>query len=97
MPQNMSFGSTGVERVRSLEKANATSFSELVHQWHQFGQFCIDFRAITERSETPQNMSFESNGVDLVRWLRKLKTRLHLVNLCVNGSSSASFASTFVQ
>jgi hypothetical protein len=35
--------------------------------------------------------------VDRVRWLWKIKTRLHLANLCVNGSSSASFASTLVQ
>jgi hypothetical protein len=59
-------------------------------------QYCIDFRAVTKRSKTPQNMSFESNGLDLVRSLRKIPTRLCLANLYVNGNSSASFASTFV-
>jgi hypothetical protein len=32
-----------------------------------------------------------------VRSLRKIPTRLYLANLCVNGTSTASFASTFVQ
>jgi hypothetical protein len=62
-----------------------------------FGQFFIDFRAVTKRSETPQNMSFGSNGVDRVRSLGKITTQLRLSNLCVNSTSSASFASTFVQ
>jgi hypothetical protein len=44
-----------------------------------------------------QNMSFGSNGVDQVRSLPKILIQLHLANLCVNGASSASFASTFVQ
>jgi hypothetical protein len=64
---------------------------------HQFGKFCIGFRAVTKRTETPENMSFGSNGVDWVRSLRKILTRLCLANLCDNGTSSASFASTFVQ
>jgi hypothetical protein len=44
----------------------------------------------------PQNMSFESNGVDPVRSLQKIKIKVCLANLDVNGASSASFASTFV-
>jgi hypothetical protein len=139
MPQNMSFGSNRVERVRSLRKiqtglyltklcvmapvrpvshrlscyndtvrnapkhefwvqwsgsgafvaknSNATLFSELVRQWHQFGQFCIDIRAVTKRSEMPQNMSFGSNGVDRVRSLRNIQTKVCLANFCVNGTS----------
>jgi hypothetical protein len=42
----------------------AISFSELERYWHLFGQFRIDFRAVTKRSETPQKGSFGSNGVD---------------------------------
>jgi hypothetical protein len=45
----------------------------------------------------PQNMSFGSNGVYQVRSLRKITIQLHLANLGVNGASSASFASTFMQ
>jgi hypothetical protein len=41
-------------------------------------------------------MSFGSNGVDRVRSLRKIKTTVCLANLCVNGASSARFASSFV-
>jgi hypothetical protein len=78
------------------KKSDATSFSELVRYGHQFNQFCIDFRALTKRSEAPQNMSFGSNGADRVRSLRKFLTRLCLANLCDNGTSSACFASTFV-
>jgi hypothetical protein len=44
-----------------------------------------------EQSDTPQNMSFGANGVDRGRLLRKFLTRLCLANLCVNGTSSASF------
>jgi hypothetical protein len=77
------------------EKTIATSFSELVRQWRYLGKFCVDYCAVTKRSETPQNMSFGSNRVDRVRSLRKIQTRLCLENLCVNGTSSASFASTF--
>jgi hypothetical protein len=57
----------------------------------QFSYFCIDFRAVTKRSEIPQNMSFACNGMDQVRLLRKILTQLRLVNLGVNGASSASF------
>jgi hypothetical protein len=42
-------------------------------------------------------MSFASNGVDRVRSLQKITTKVCLANLGVNGASSASFASTFVQ
>jgi hypothetical protein len=38
-----------------------------------------------------------SNGVDRVRSLEKISTQIYLVNLCVNGTSSASFALTLVQ
>jgi hypothetical protein len=57
----------------------------------------MDFRAETKQPGTLQNMSFESNVVDHVRLLRKILTQLHLANLCVNGTCSASFAPTFVQ
>jgi hypothetical protein len=77
--------------------SDLTSFSELVRSWHLFGQLCIDFRAVTKRSETPQNMSCRSNGVDQVSLSRQISTQLRLANLCVNFAISAIFASTFVQ
>jgi hypothetical protein len=51
---------------------------------------CIDFRAVTKWSETPQNMSFGSYGVDRVRSLRKILTRPCLADLYVHGTSSAN-------
>jgi hypothetical protein len=45
----------------------------------------------------PQNISFGSNGVDEVRSLAKILKQLRLPNLCVNGTCSASFATTFMQ
>jgi hypothetical protein len=77
--------------------SDVTSFSELVRSWHPFGQLCIDFRAVTKRSETPQNMSCRSNGVDQVSSLRQISMQLRLANLGVNFAILASFASTFVQ
>jgi hypothetical protein len=77
--------------------SDVTSFSELVMKWYQFSKFCINYRAVTKRSEMPQNMSFGSNGVDELRSLQKLQTQLCLANLCINGPTSASFASSFVQ
>jgi hypothetical protein len=56
-----------------MKNSNSTLFSELMHLWRQFGQICFDFRAVTKRSETPQNMSFGSNGVDRVRSLQKFQ------------------------
>jgi hypothetical protein len=40
-----------------VKNSDATSFSELVRLWQQFGPFCADFRAVTKRYEMPQNMS----------------------------------------
>jgi hypothetical protein len=78
------------------KNSDATSSRELVRQWHPFGQFCTDFHKVTKRCETTQNISFRSNGVNRVCSLRKILTQLHLANLCVNGTSSVHFASTFV-
>jgi hypothetical protein len=77
-----------------VKNSDATSFSEVVHQ---FGPFCTNFRAVTKQSEVPENMSFGSNGVDRVRLLLKIPTQLRLANLCVNGTSSANFAPAMVQ
>ena len=41
--------------------------------------------------ETHQNMSFGSNGVDQVFWLRKITTRLRGTNFCINCTSSVCF------
>ena len=44
-----------------------------------------------------QNMSLRSNGVDRVCSLPKIPMRLRGTNFCINCSSSARFASSFMQ
>ena len=46
--------------------------------------------------ETHQNMSLGSNGLDQVLWLRKITTRLHGTNFCINCTSSVCFALSVV-
>jgi hypothetical protein len=46
--------------------------------------------------ETHQNISLWSNGVDLVRSLRKIPMRFHGTNLCINCTSSTRIAPSFV-
>ena len=41
--------------------------------------------------ETDRNISSGSNGVDGVRWLRKITTRLHGTNFCINCTNSICF------
>jgi len=47
--------------------------------------------------ETNQNMSLGSNGVDKVRSLQKIPMRLRGKNFCINCTSSARLAPSFVQ
>ena len=47
--------------------------------------------------ETLQYMSLGSNGVDRVHSLRKIPMRLRGKNFCINCTSSARFAPSFVQ
>jgi hypothetical protein len=94
----MSFGTNLVDRVRSSRKIlTRLCLANLCVNGTSSASFCIDFRAVAKLSETSQNMSFGSNRVDQVRSLRNISMQLRLANLCVNGASSASFPSTFVQ
>ena len=47
--------------------------------------------------ETHQNISLGSNGMDRVASLRKLLTRLRCTNFCINCTSPAWFAPSFIQ
>ena len=47
--------------------------------------------------ETHQNMSFGPNGVDRMHSLRNILMRLRGKNFCINCTSSARFAPSFVQ
>ena len=48
-----------------------------------------------KHNETHQNMSLGWNGVDQVRSLQKITTRLRGTNFCVNCTSSARFTQSF--
>ena len=103
MHQNMNLWSNGVEWVRSLWK--------ILMRLHGTN-FCINApgQPILHRvsccnktlpnapkySQTHQNMSLWSNGVDRVRSLRKITMRFHGTNLCINCTSSTRFAPSFV-
>jgi len=86
-------GWTGVFIAKTF---NATSWHELLLY---FGIFCTEFRKATKRfqihpnsTKMHQNMSLGSNGMDWVRSLQKIQTRLCLTNFC---TSSACFAQCF--
>src|SRR6185503_2156666 len=101
--QNMSLGPDGVDRVDLLEKnSNATLWLELLHLLQQFVPFSTEYRKATERSQmhpntTEANKSLGSNGVDRVHSLLKIQTRLRGMKFCINCSSSANFAPSFMQ
>src|SRR6185503_21242648 len=46
---------------------------------------------------TDRNISLGSNGVDEVRWLQKITTRVRGTNFCINYTSSVCFATSFMQ
>ena len=50
-----------------------------------------------KRKETLQNLSLRSNGVDRDCLLRQISTRLRGMNFCINCTSLARFAASFVQ
>ena len=79
------------------KNSDATSWHELLHQ---FDPFCLEFFKATKRSQMHPNsmkrtkkISLGSNGVDRVRSLRKIPTRLRGTNFC---TSSARFPPSFV-
>jgi len=95
--QNMSLGSNGMDRVCSLRKIpmrlRGTNFcTSLAH-------FVLSFVSqpncpkFTKIIRTHQKMSLGSNGVDRVRSLRKISTRLRGTTFC---TSSVRFAPSFV-
>ena len=98
MHQNVSLGPNGVDLVRSLRKIltqlGGTYFCT------RSARFAPNFvrqpngPECTQWYETHQNISLGANGVDRVRSLRKIPTRLCGTNFC---TSSARFAPSFVR
>ena len=102
--QNMSLGSNGVYRFRSLQKnpmrlcgtnfcINCTSSARF------YGASCSNetIQNASKHYVTHTNMSLGSNGVDWVRSLWKILMRLQCTNFCINCTRSTHFAPSFVQ
>jgi len=102
--QNVSLGSNGVDRVRSLRKI-------LMRLHGRNLRIIVPVRPVLHRvsysnetvPNTPkhykkhQNMCLWSNGVDRLCSLRITPTRRHCKTFCINCVSLARFALSFVQ
>ena len=103
--RNISLGSNGADWVCLLRKKPRRDFVPrtfaliaLVH--HVLHRVSSSYETITnapKHYETHQNMSLGSNGEDQVLWLRKITTRIHCTNFCINCTSSVCFATSFMQ
>ena len=97
--RNISLESNRVDWVRSLRKIlmwfciNCTSSPRFAPSFMQLR----NFPKCTQTLWNTQKMSLGSNGVDQVRWLRKITTRLCGTNFCINCTSSVCFATSFRQ
>ena len=102
--QFMSLASNGVDRVCSLRKTlmpfrgmnffiNCSS-STILHRVPCSNETLPN---APKHYEMLQNMSLGSNWLDWLHSFWKIPTRLHGTNLCINSTSSARFASCFVQ
>src|SRR6185312_13017226 len=97
MPQNMEW----IGWI-CCKKFYATLWRELLHLLQQFVPFSTEYRKATDRSQmhpntTEAKKSLGSNGVDRVHSLRKIQTQLRGMKFCINCSSSAHFAPSFMQ
>ena len=95
--QTMSLGSNGVDRVHSLRKIltqlRGTKFSTSSARFGPSFKSQPNGPKCTKIVRTHQNMILGSNGVDCVRWLRKIPTQFRGKNFC---TSSARFTPSFV-
>ena len=101
---NMSLGSNWVDRVHLSQKFRcnflARTFALIVPVRHVLHRVSCSQKMIPnapKHYETHQNMSLGSNGEDQVLWLRKITTRIHGTNFCINCTSSICFATSFMQ
>ena len=102
--QYMSLGSNGVGRVHSLRKipkqlhgTNLCINCLVQPVLHRVSCSKETLPNAPKHYETHQNMSLRSNGVDRVLSLRKIPMRVRGTNYCINCTSSAYFAPSFMQ
>ena len=101
--QNMSLGSNGVDQVHCWEKLQrdfvAQTFTLIAPVQYVLQQVSCSYKTIPNApkdNETDRIISLGSNGVDLVRSLRKIPTSLRGTNFCINCTSSPRFAPSFM-
>ena len=102
--QDMSLGSNGVDRVRSLWKIptrlRGKTFALIAPVQLVLHRVSCSNEMIPnapKHYETDENISLGSNGVDRVHSLWKIPTRLRGTKFCMNCTSSARFAPSFKQ
>ena len=100
---NISLGYNGVDRVRSLwnnrTRLHGTNFCINCTSSARFEPSSQGNKMVPnapKEYETHQNMSLGSNGVDRVRSLRKIPTRLRGTNFGINCSNLARSAPSFM-
>jgi len=93
-----SLGSNGVDRVRSMQKIptrlRGTNFYTSLARFAPNSVRQPNGPKCAQIKRNVPNISLRSNGVDRVRSLRKIPTRLHCTNFC---TSLACFAPSFVR
>ena len=102
--QNLSLGSNGMDRCIRCDKfrcdfvARTFALVALV-QPVLYRASCSNktIQNASKHNKTHQNMSLGPNGVDRVHSLRKIPMRPRGKNFCINCTSSARFALSFVQ
>ena len=93
-----SLGSNGVDRVRSMRKIptrfRGTNFYTSLARFAPNSVRQPNGPKCAQIKRNVPNISLRSNGVDRVRSLRKIPTRLHGTDFC---TSSARFARSFIR
>ena len=93
-----SLGSNGVDRVRLMQKIptrlRGTNFYTSLARFAPNSVRQPNGPKCAQIKRNVPNISLRSNGVDRVRSLRKIPTRLHCTNFC---TSLACFAPSFVR
>src|SRR6185437_4471752 len=101
MHQNMSLGSNGVDRVRSLleipMRVRGSNFCINCTSSHRVSCSNETIQNAPKHYKTHQFMSLASNGLDRVRSLRKTLMQFHGTNFFINCTSSIRSAPSFVQ
>ena len=100
----MSFGSNGVDWVRSLQKTRrdlvAQTFALIAPVQYVLHQLSCTYETSPNAPkyyEMHWNFSLGTNGMDQVRSLQKITTWLHGTNFCIYCTSSPRFAPSFMQ